>query len=196
MAKRALSDQYGSVGRTKRELVEDESLLVVRTKSRRPLGRIALDKAALTLMGSFESVVRYEKTGVEVLRTRVSRGRLALRDKARKVLGKSIDVQFAGRVLTDHNSDRPVLYIENLFVKFEDDVSPCTAKKVIKEAGLTIKREVDYARGAYFVDTEADTGRKISAIANKLLKNKLVQLGHLELVRPSARRAAVPQQGT
>ncbi len=194
MASPTLNYRYGGKKGKKFGLVEDESLLVVRTRSRRSLQRSVLGKPALEALESFETVVRYEDAGVEVLRTRASRGRAALRDKARRSLSKADDVQFAGRVLTDRGSDSPVLYTENLFVKFHDDVSASAGKKLLRSAKLKIAYELDYARGAYFVWGPEGIGRKIFAIANKLLNNKQVEFCHPELVRPRARRAAAPQQ--
>ena len=194
MATARLSYRYGGKQGKKRDLVEDEGLLVVRTKSRRPLRRSVLGKPALALLESFESIVQYEDAGVEVLRARVSRDRLALRDKARRALSKASDIHFAGRVLTDPGSGSPVLYTENLFVKFRDDVRATTARKTLKSAGLKIERELEYASGAYFVKAAEGTGRKVFALANKLLNNTLVELCHPELIRPRARRVAAPQQ--
>lgn len=194
MAKSPLSYQYGGRRGKKLRLSEDEGLLVVRTRSRRPLGRSALSKPALTLLESFESIVQYEDAGVEVLRARVARGRATLRDKARRALGKASDVQFTGRVLTDPGSESPVLYTENLFVKFGDDVRASAAKKVLKEHGLRLKRELAYARNSYFVEAAEGTGRRVFALASTLLEDDRVELCHPELVRPRARRAAAPQQ--
>ncbi len=140
MAKVSMSYQYGGKRGKRRQLVEDEGLLVVRTKSRRPLQRSTLGKPALALMESFDTVVQYEDAGVEVLRVSESRGRSALRDKARRALSKASDIEFAGRVLTDSGSDNPVLYTENLFIKFQEDVRASTAKKILKSAGLRIER--------------------------------------------------------
>jgi subtilisin-like proprotein convertase family protein len=194
MANASLSYRYGGKKGKRRRLVEDEGLLVVRTKSRRPLRRSVLGKPALALLESFESVVQYEDAGVEVLRTRVSRGRSALRDKARRALSKASDVQFAGRVLTDYGSGSPVLYTENLFVKFWDDVRASAAKKTLKSAGLKIEHQLEYAHGAYFVKASEGTGRKVFALASRLLNDKLVELCHPELIRPRAPRVAAPQQ--
>ena len=194
MARTRLSYQYGGKKGKKRQLVEDDGLLVVRTRSRRPMRRSVTGKAALTLLESFETIVQYEDAGIEVLRTRVSRERSATRDKARRALSKVSDVQFAGRVLTDPGSGDPVLYTENLFVKFADEVRSSDARKTLKSAGLEIGRELEYARGAYFVRAPQDTGRKVFAMAKKLLSSELVELCHPELIRPRARRAAAPQQ--
>lgn len=194
MATPALTYRYGGKRGKVRRLNEDDGLIVVRTKSRRPLGRSPLGRSSLELLESFERIVRFEDAGVEVLRTRVARGRSALRNKARRVLSAESDVQFAGRVLTDRGSTLPVLYTENLFVKFDDDVRSSVARKMLKAAGLVIKNEVEYARGAYFVGAPEGSARKVFSIANTLLNDENVELCHPELVRPRARRAAAPQQ--
>lgn len=193
MAKAQLKYRYGGARGRQRSLYEDESLLVVRTKSRRPLERSPLTKPARVLLGSFETIVEFEDAGVEVLRTRTSRSRRALRDEARRTLPQADDIEFAGRVLTERGAGIPVIYTENLFVKFTDGVTASAAKRRLRDAGLKIKREVPYARGAYFVEAP-DAGREVFAIADRLLKDKIVELCHPELIRPRVRRVAAPQQ--
>jgi subtilisin family serine protease len=194
MANAKFSYQYGGKQGKRRQLVEDDGLLVVRTRSRRPLRRSVVGKPALALLEQFEIIVQYEDAGVEVLRARVPRGRSTVRDKARRALSKASDVQFAGRVLTDRGSGSPVLYTENIFVKFRDDVRASDARKTLKSAGLQIDRELKYAHGAYFVKAPEGAGRKVFTLANKMLNNELVELCHPELIRPRARRVAAPQQ--
>ena len=64
---------------------------------------------------------------------------------ARSALQAAPETRFAGRVLVDVNSRRPVLYTENLFVKFDDDQDDAECRTVLRSFGLTVKRPLGYA---------------------------------------------------
>jgi subtilisin family serine protease len=194
MGKYRISYRYGGRSGPVHGLKEDPSLIVVRTKDRKPLSRAGLSRSALGILGSFTPVVRFSVAGVEVLRSATGEKRKALRDRARKVLGDEENVQFAGRVLSDPNSTLPVLYTENLFVKFEDSVKPTTMKRALRKAGLTLRRELPYAKGACFASAPAGCGRDVFGIAASLFDDDRVELAHPELVRHRALRSAAPQQ--
>ena len=194
-----LSVRYG--GKTGRavQLIESPAHLVVRTTNRAPLafGR-AFGAAGVSARGRealehFERILQFPDFGVEVYRTDAPRPR-ARRDTARAVLKRDPAVEFAGRVLLDRRSGRPVLYTENLFVKFDDDLAASRCRAVLKRAGLSVKREIEYARNAWFVAAPAGTGQKVFAAAEKLLRDPAVELCHPELVRPRRARAVFPQQ--
>lgn len=186
--------QYGGKRGSQFTLVESDQLVVVRTQSRRPLEASALSREARRTLAQFQPIVRFPAAGVEVLRAGPKRDRRALRDRARALLKGERDCQFAGRVLCDPKSGAPVVYTENFFVKLHDDCSTQTCKKILKAHGLTIKRQLEYARNAYFVAAPPDTGRRIFAIARRLLQDERVEFSHPELVRQVRHRAAFPQQ--
>ncbi len=194
-----LSVRYGGkTGRSVR-LVESSSHLVVRTANRAPLafGR-AFGAAGVSAKGRealehFDRVLQFPDFGVEVYETSAPRPR-ARRDKARAALKRDPAVEFAGRVLLDRGSGRPVLYTENLFVKFEDDRAASRCRSLLKRLGLSVKRDVEYARNAWFVAAPAGVGQKVFATAEKLLRDPAVELCHPELIRPRRARAVFPQQ--
>lgn len=194
MATQKLTYRYGGRKGRAHRLVDDDSMLVVRSRSRRPILRAVVDAKARDLLAQFEPIVRFREAGVEVFRARTTRGRKALRDEARKVVGRDEAVRFAGRVLTDPRSDLPVLYTENLFVKFADDASARAAKQRLSKAKLQVKRALGYARGAFFVEAPEGCGRAVFDIAAELLDDDQVELCHPELVRHRAMRDAAPQQ--
>jgi subtilisin-like proprotein convertase family protein len=191
---------YGGKEGQKYNLVIDERLVAVRTVSRRlvtasdPSG-VDLSAKARRVVDDLESVGRFPEAGVEVLRTT---GRVAAsprsRSAVRSALEREPDVQFAGRVLVDRASRVPVLYTENFFVKFGDDVSQRRCKSILKEHGLASKRELDYARNAYFVAAPEGTGLEVFDIAARLLKQPEVELCHPELVRKVRTRQAFEPQ--
>jgi subtilisin family serine protease len=128
-----------------------------------------------------------------VYRVPVGRGSRPL-SKRKAVLRASPDVRFAGGVLVDPATQEPVLYTENLFVKFVDTADPDDCVAVLRGAGLSIKDEPDYATNAYFVAAPEGTGQKVFEIAASLLKRKDVEFCHPELIRQRARKQISPQQ--
>ena len=194
------SCRYGGKNGKRYSYTTSDEYLAVRTCSRgalagpRPFEVAALSTEARDVLLDFELETRIRDAGVEILRTRVQRGRKAVRDKARAILKKEPEIQFAGRVLVDPQSKTPILYTENFFVKFDDEKSTSACKKVLKGYGLTVKRELEYARNAFFVEAPANTGLEVFNIAEKLVQEPSVELCHPEIVRESRRRNAFPQQ--
>jgi subtilisin family serine protease len=193
------SFRYGGKTGKRFSLTTSDEHVVVRTNSRnailvdRPFEAAPVSEAARTLLNNFELDVQFRDAGVEVIRTKVARGARGMRDRTRAVLKKERDVEFAGRVLIDPQG-RPVIYTENFFVKFDGEASATACKKMIKKHGLSVNRELEYARNAYFISAPDDTGLKIFDIASELLKEPTVALCHPELIRESRHRDAFPQQ--
>jgi subtilisin family serine protease len=194
------SFRYGGKTGKRYSLTTSDEHVVVRTAGRgallneRPFEVAPVSPSALELLTQFELTTRFREPGVEILRAKVPRGAKSLRDQTRAVLKKEPEIEFAGRVLIDPQARRPVVYTENFFIKFDGQLSATACRKVIKSHGLTIKRELEYARNAYFVAAPEGTGLEIFAIAEKLLQDTKVELCHPEIIRESRRRAAFPQQ--
>ncbi|MHC5731227.1 MAG: S8 family serine peptidase, partial [Nostoc sp.] len=108
------------------ELAISNEHVVVRTESRsnlvggRPFEVAPMSPPARSILNQFELVTRFRQAGVEILRAKVPTQDVALRDRAREILNQESEVQFAGRVLIDPVSKQPVVYTENLFVKFDN----------------------------------------------------------------------------
>lgn len=186
--------QYGGIKGKKLRLVDAKEYVVVRTKSRDYLERTPLGREAGLLLHDWSCVVRFEEAGVEVLRTR-RRSRLKeQRDEVRTVLKKEPEVQFAGRVLATRKAREPVIYTENLFVKFADDVSQTACCKLLRKHGLAVKQQLQYAGNAYFVTAPDNCGRKVFELASAVLREETVELCHPELVQAHRERQAFPQQ--
>lgn len=194
------SFRYGGKAGKRFSLSTSDEHVVVRTNSRgalmveRPFEAAPVSAASRTLLNNFELDAEFRDAGVEVIRTKVTRGARSLRDRTRTALKKEPSIEFAGRVLIDPQAKRPVIYTENFFVKFDGDTSTTACKALIKKYGLTVKRELEYARNAYFIAAPEDTGLEIFDIATELLKEPAVELCHPELIREARRRAAFPQQ--
>ena len=176
--------------------------IVVRTTSRiallseRPFEAAPVSAAARDLLGNFQLVTAFRDAGVEILQAKVGRGAKSLRDRSRAALTKEPEIEFAGRVLIDPQGNRPVIYTENFFIKFDSEQSATACRKVLKRYRLEIKRELEYARNAYFVAAPEDTGLKIFEIAKNLLQEPSSRVCHPELIREARQRAAFHSSGT
>ncbi len=194
------SFSYGGKTGQRYSLLVSEDRVAVRTHSRArviedaPYSGIPISAEARDVLGDFEPELRLPEAGVQVLKARSARRRTDLRDRAREILKKEPEVRFAGRVLCEAKSKAPVLYTENLFLKFDDDTKPAEHRKVGRRFGLAIKRALDYARNAYFVAVAEGTGVEVFSIAEELLAEAVVELCHPELVRSIRRRTAFEPQ--
>ena len=194
------SFRYGGKTGKRFSLTASNEHVVVRTTSRsvllaeRPFEAAPVSAKARSILSNFELMTRFREAGVEILRAKVARGAKSLRDRARAVLKAEPEIEFAGRVLVDAQSGKPVIYTENFFVKFDGEQSASACRKIIKNHGLSIKRELEYARNAYFIAAPEDTGLKIFDIAEKLLRDPSIELCHPELIREARQRAVFPQQ--
>lgn len=192
--------RYGGKTGVRYSLAESNDMVAVRTQNRSPLmversfETALVSDASLKVLDEFNLVTSFREAGVEIIRANPVRTPRKLRDEARTALKKEPEIQFAGRVLIDPKSYVPVVYTENFFVKFDDDVAATKCKKLLKEFGLKIKREIEYSRNAYFVEAPENTGLEVFNIAEKLLKDATVELCHPELVREMRSRAAFSQQ--
>lgn len=113
-------------------------------------------------------------------------------EAAKTALAKLPNIRFAGRVLVDESGE-PVVYTENLFVKFHEGVPEPERLAALERRGLKIKRELDYAENAYFVSADG-VGQRVFDIAEDLLDQDEVEYAHPEVVRRRARKAVSPQQ--
>jgi subtilisin family serine protease len=192
--------RYGGKAGRQYALVESENLIAVRSEDRQPVAlprayEVApLSEKAREVLEDFELYAAFPQAGVEILRVRTARSARARRDRARSVLKKEAAIEFAGRVMQDRRSKAPVLYTENIFVKFDDDLKATACRRIIKKYGLAIKREIEYIRNGYYLAAAEGTGPKVFAIAERLLKETEVDLSHPELLRLLRPRAAFPQQ--
>jgi len=186
--------RYGGKRGTKVSLVESKDLVVTRTNDARSLEQAVASRAGVEALGQCDLVASFPSAGVDVHRVKATKSVKAARNAVRSSWKSEGALRFAGRVLVEKNSKQPVIYTENFFVAFDQAASSSKCKKVLKSAGLTVKRELSYAPNAYFVGAAEGTGVKVFDIAKSLLDDDLVELCHPELIREVRRRAAFPQQ--
>src|SRR4051812_24247647 len=118
------------------DLTNSAEHLVVRTRSRRPLRSGPVQRPSAAQIADGQLVVAFPEAGVEVYRVRPTGAQSTL-DARKRALLQDPDVQFAGHVLVDPAGE-PVIYTENLFVKFRDTADPDDNREVLRAAGLTI----------------------------------------------------------
>ncbi|MEM7351025.1 MAG: S8 family serine peptidase [Acidobacteriota bacterium] len=168
--------------------------VAVRTHSQREVASCVHSREAREALDQVEPVFRLPAAGVEVFRVRRRSKQAAVRDAVRGVLKAEPDVRFAGRVLHDPLSKEPVVYTENLFVKFLNDRSTTYCRKVLRSHGVKITRELEYARNAFFVAAPEGCGTDVFSASEDILRDEGIDCVHPELVREMRRHGAFPQQ--
>jgi Subtilase family len=184
--------RYGGGNGKTVQLEVDPDLVAVRVRRGGSLREGPVSPPEAGLLDEMETVLSFPEVSVEVYRRRDRASRSM--EEVRRQLNESPSTRFAGRVLVDQHSREPILYTENLFVKFRDDKSRDQSLAVLREVGLTVKRELPYATNAFFVAAPEGTGQKIFDITDELLRREDVEYCHAELVRRLGRRTIFPQQ--
>jgi subtilisin family serine protease len=174
------------------ELIESPDLIAVRTRSHRPVrgvGPVARPTTAELADGAL--VATFPDAGVEVYRVPATARSL---DDRKRTLRAAPDVQFAGSVLVHPDTDEPVLYTENIYIRFREDLDADDCEAIIRGAGLTVKQRLDFATNAYFAAAPEGTGQKVFEIALELLNRADVVYCHPELIQERRRKQVFPQQ--
>jgi subtilisin family serine protease len=191
--------QYGGKDGRKQILHESETLIAVRTVTRQPAHgspeeATPLKPESREVLSEFEPLTQFPVAGVTVFRAQKARGAKSLRDQARRILKKDQAVQFAGRVLVDARSKAPVVYTENCFVKFEDDVKPREIKRLLAKYRFEGRRALGYARNAWFISAPEGIGLDLFGVVAKFQKEEAVEIVHPELIRRLAHKGVFPGQ--
>ena len=169
--------QFGGKNGRVYDLETNEDLVAIRTRDEGSIEDAPLSGASRRLLDVLEPVVRYRDAGVEVFHLRS--GGQSVRDEVRATFTSEPAIRFAGRVLADPvfkpevpitgdmpaapSIKEPVLYSENIFIKFTKAVTAAKAKAAISAAGLKMKRSVEYLDHAYFVEAPEAPGSRCSA---------------------------------
>jgi Subtilase family len=184
--------RYGGRNGKTIKLEVDPDLVAVRAQRGRSLREGPVPPREAALLDEMETVLSFPQAGVEVYRHAQQSSRST--EELRRELHDSPATRFAGRVLVDEKSREPVLYTENLFVKFADDKNRDGCLEVLREAGLTVKQELPYATNAFFVAAPEGTGQGVFDIADELLERNDVEYCQPELVRRLGERSIFAQQ--
>jgi subtilisin family serine protease len=182
------------------KLTTNDDMVVVRTMRRSTLGAAGLSSQTRVMLDDFQVHTRFREAGVEVLQSKPGAGGDS--DAARRLLTAERDVRFAGRALSQPKQARmppeardPIVYSENLFVKFDPSLSGRAVQSLFSRYKLRVKEVVDYAPNGYFVAAPEGIGLEVFSLAERLLFDESdVELCHPELLRFRAFKAAAPQQ--
>jgi hypothetical protein len=176
-------------------LYESSDMVAIRTWNSRKMKDAVTSLRGKEALKDFDVVMEFPEADITVYRIRESaKNEKDIRDKARSALKKEPELRFVGKVLVEADDKTMVLYTENIFIKFHDDVDTGTCEKILSEKNLIIKQKPEYARNAYFVSTPENTGLKVFKIAGALLDRKEVELCHPELIRKRGFKWINPEQ--
>jgi len=188
-------------------LVESPDMVAIRTRGNQELESIPVSRESRALIDDTTEVVNFPEAGITVRRVAPEGdsalestmaepppGVVSRRDETRAALKEEENIRFAGRVLQDAESGEVMLYTENFFVKFKDDVPEKDCLTVLKKFNLTIKNKLPFAPNSWFVQADEGTGLKVFEIAEKLLKEKQVEFCHPELVQERRYKGIHPMQ--
>lgn len=186
---------FGGKNGKKNTLHESSDRVVVRTKNARNLDNAVFSDEGKQALKDFNIEMEFPEADITVLKTKdFMPADTTVRDNARSVLKNEPELRFAGRVLVDADGKTPVLYTENIFIKFYDHIKVDACEKILAENNLVIKQKPDYALNTYFAGAPENTGLQIFEIAESLLNKKEVELCHPELIRKKGYKNIHPGQ--
>ncbi len=186
---------FGGKSGKKYILHESTDMVAIRTRSARSIKSAVSSSVGKKALKDFDLVLEFPEADISVYRIRESiKDPTTLRDKARMALKKEPELRFVGKVLVEADGRTLVLYTENIFIKFHDDVSAEACEKIIKDNDLKIKQKPDYAKNTYFAAAPENTGLRVFRIAESMLEMEEVELCHPELIRKRGFRGINPRQ--
>lgn len=172
-----------------------DDLLVVRSKANKGLNEAIKSPQGKKLATMLNPIVSFEDAGVTVLQCVQPRSSVRqFRDTARRELKKETELMYAGRVVREQGQSNPMVYTENLFIKFFADVTASECESLLSNYQLQVKRKLNYALNAYFIAAKNGIGLAVFQLALDLLELAEVELCHPELIRQVKRRGMAAQQ--
>ena len=186
---------FGGKNGTRHVLHESSDLVAVRTKNSRDLDTAVISEKGKKALLSLKLVAEFPEADITVFRTKAAaKDRIAVRNKVKSVLRKEPELRFVGKVLVEEDGKTVVLYTENIFIKFHDDITADRCEAILSDNHLKIKQKTGFAENSYFVSAPEDTGLRIFGIAESLLQMKEVELCHPELIRKRGLKKIDPRQ--
>ena len=190
----AFSLRYGGKKGKKHSFKIASDLIAIRLNEGQSFQRMLRTSNARQEVASLREVARFDDANVVVMQVPAARNAASVRDIARQSI-KPAGVRFAGRVLQDPISKRPILYTENYFVRFRKDLAGSKCRAILKQMNLSVKRSYKYVPNTFFVAAKEGIGvEDVFSIGEKLLSHKDVELCHPELVRERSLKSAPDNQ--
>ncbi|MDP8907607.1 MAG: S8 family serine peptidase [Chloroflexota bacterium] len=181
--------RFGGRDGQRLELEDRGDLVVIRTKRRGARhDQSPLSSRSRSAQRTLEPLFGFPSAGVGVYKA--PEGESAALSS---VIDEDDAVEFAGRGLRDAWG-APIVYTENLFVKFADTAASARCEEILRQHGLSVKRSVKYAANAYFAQAPQRTGRDVFTIAERLFEHDEIELCHPEIVREKSVNGAFAQQ--
>jgi hypothetical protein len=102
-------------------LRKSNDLIAIRTRSTRSINAGPVPSAAAAEVKDGDLILEFPEAGVEVYQVKVGKNGKSLEARKQK-LAMMPDIRFAGGVMVDDATGEPVIYTENIFIKFHDDI--------------------------------------------------------------------------
>lgn len=187
---------YGGKQGQRFQLVEAKDLVVIRTKEAAPLSQLSMSGTARELVPALIPVSAFPEANVTVYKCLPMEGRspVGQRNAVRRALKQEESIRFAGRVLKDPATGAIVVYTENIYLQFDQELPAARCEAIMKEKGLKVKEGLTFAPNAYFVEADESIGLKVFELAAQLLAMPEVQCCHPELVRERKHKFIHPMQ--
>lgn len=182
---------FGTRNEPSLDLDVASDLIAVRTHSRHSLTQRSLvARPESQAVADGQLIAEFPEAGVEVYRVPLDRSL----DDRKNALRASGDIRFAGSVLVHPATNNPVLYTENLYVRFQPTLDSDACEQILRDSGLAVKEAVDFATNGYFVAAPEGTGQQIFAIAEQLIQRPDVIYCQPELIEQRAVKQIFPEQ--
>lgn len=191
-----VSYRIGGKDGEKQTLKEADDLVVVRFKEDYDFNSVPLDSEKKTLVNNLMLVESMPEANVKIYRSSPLGDKSAkqVRNQVRKLSNELDSIKFSGRVLVDEKGAINI-YTENIFIKFYDELTDAKCLEILENNKLTVKKNVTYAKNAYFVESETAKGKEVFPLAERLLDKKEVEFCHPEIIKQKKYKQTIyPQQ--
>ncbi|WP_261375814.1 S8 family peptidase [Yersinia frederiksenii] len=112
----------------------------------------------------------------------------------KKNMANNKEVRFAGHAFVNEENQEPVIYTENLFIQFKNDLTENDCEKIIDKYNLAIKNKISFLRNSYFVSILENTGEDTFTLAENILNRKDIEHCHPELIYHKKAKTIHPNQ--
>ncbi|CNH08928.1 subtilisin/kexin-like protease [Yersinia aldovae] len=112
----------------------------------------------------------------------------------KKIIANNKTVRFAGYGFKTEKNKEPIIYTENIFIQFNDDLAESECEKIIHEHKLAIKMKITFLKNSYFVSTRENTGDDTFTIAESILNRRDIKHCHPELIYHKVHKTIHPNQ--
>lgn len=115
-------------------------------------------------------------------------------NKLKENIAANTDVRFVGHGYKIERNKEPIIYTENLFIKFNEKLIESECKTIIKQYNLIMKVKLTFITNGYFVSTQPNTGDHVFVIAEEIVKRKDIDHCHPELIHHKEPKIIHPNQ--